>query len=72
MFRFESLYIWNDAVLFVSNIYRITSSFPADEKYGLTSQLRRASVSVSANIAEGSAAQSKKEFRVFLGYSIRF
>ncbi|HER24967.1 MAG TPA: four helix bundle protein [Candidatus Atribacteria bacterium] len=50
----------------VSNIYRITESFPNKELYGLTNQIRRAAVSVPSNIAEGAARSSKKEFIQFL------
>jgi four helix bundle protein len=50
----------------VVTIYRNTSTFPQEEKYGLTSQIRRAAVSIPANIAEGAARQSSKEFRHFL------
>ena len=54
----------------VKEIYQLTSTFPKDEKYGLTSQLRRASVSVSSNIAEGSTRWSKKDQSRF--YEIAF
>jgi four helix bundle protein len=50
----------------VVTVYRNTSIFPQEEKYGLTSQIRRAAVSIPANIAEGAARQSSKEFRHFL------
>ena len=51
----------------VTNIYRATQTFPKHETYGLTSQLRRAAVSVASNIAEGQGRLSKREFRHFLG-----
>lgn len=50
----------------VTEIYRITNNFPRDEVYGLTSQMRRAAVSVPSNIAEGAARTSNKEFLQFL------
>ena len=62
----EKLEVWNRAVEFVVTIYRGTSNFPQDEKFGLTAQIRRAAVSVPANIAEGAARQSAKEFSHFL------
>ena len=51
--RFTDLIVWQKAHEFVLSVYRITSGFPKEEVYGLTSELRRASVSVAANIAEG-------------------
>lgn len=51
--RFTDLIIWQKAHKFVLSVYRFTSGFPKEEIYGLTSQLRRASVSIAANIAEG-------------------
>jgi four helix bundle protein len=54
------------AIDFCLDIYKLTGSFPSDEKFGLTSQLRRAGVSVPSNIAEGSGRNSDKEFIHFL------
>lgn len=51
-------------------IYRETSKFPSEEKYGLTSQIRRASTSIPSNIAEGSSRYSQKEFKHFLSISL--
>lgn len=48
-------------------VYKATSSFPDEEKYGLTNQIRRSTVSIASNIAEGAGRNSKKEFRNFLG-----
>lgn len=62
----ERLNVWRKSVDFVVNVYRLTDSFPNEEKFGLTSQIRRAAVSVSANIAEGAGLQSVKEFVHFL------
>ncbi|HKY27272.1 MAG TPA: four helix bundle protein [Pyrinomonadaceae bacterium] len=62
----ERLKLWKKAVEFVVQIYRLTNSFPKEEKFGLTSQIRRAAVSVPANIAEGAGRHSDKEFLHFL------
>ncbi len=62
----KKLIVWQEGVTFVKLIYKITSAFPKEEQFGLTSQLRRASVSVPVNIAEGAARNSKKEMRQFL------
>ena len=62
----ENLEVWQKAVEFVVLVYKTTKQFPSDEKFGLTSLLRRAAVSIPANIAEGAARQSDKEFLQFL------
>ena len=62
----ERLDVWNNAIELVTTIYRNTRAFPSDERFGLTSQIRRAAVSIPANIAEGAARNSSKEFRYFL------
>ncbi|GGZ71330.1 four helix bundle protein [Algibacter mikhailovii] len=66
MHRFKELEIWKRSRLFCSEVYAITSKFPESEKFGLTNQLRRASVSMPSNIAEGSSRQSNKDFTRFL------
>ncbi len=65
-YSFRKLNLWQKAYLFVLNIYKRTQHFPSFELYGLTSQIRRAAVSVLADIAEGSERQYKKEFVQFL------
>ena len=62
----KDLEVWKKSMDLVSNIYKITESFPNKELYGLTNQIRRAAVSVPSNIAEGAARSSKKEFIQFL------
>lgn len=70
MHQFKELEIWKRSRLFCSKIYAITSKFPSDEKFGLTNQLRRASVSIPSNIAEGSSRNSNKDFARFLEIAI--
>ena len=65
----EKLDLWKKAIEFVIAVYKVTEGFPRDERFGLTSQLRRAAVSIVANIAEGAARRSSKEFRQFLSHS---
>lgn len=62
----RELEVWKKAMDFVVEVYRITSKFPKSEEYGLTSQLRRASVSIPSNLAEGAARKGNKEFMQFL------
>ena len=63
---YRDLIAWRKAMDLVTDVYRVTQSFPRDELYGLTNQLRRAAVSVPSNIAEGQARFSRKEFHHFL------
>jgi four helix bundle protein len=69
MFRFEKLDVWQRAVEHASEIYAVTRSFPNDERFGLTNQMRRAAVSISSNIAEGSGRSSDVDFARFLEYA---
>ncbi|MBI3020767.1 MAG: four helix bundle protein [Candidatus Omnitrophica bacterium] len=62
----EQLHVWQQAMGLARAIYKITASFPGHEQFGLTSQLRRAAVSIPANIAEGKGRYHKKEFVQFL------
>jgi four helix bundle protein len=64
---YKDLIAWQKAMELVTATYRATASFPKDELFGLTSQLRRAAVSIPSNIAEGQGRLSEKEFRHFLG-----
>ena len=67
---FRHLKVWEKAHQFVLAVYRETSSFPGDERFGLTSQIRRASVSIPTNIAEGCGRSSNPDFARFLGMSM--
>lgn len=62
----KDLLIWQKSMDLVTEIYKITKGFPKEEIYGLTSQIRRSSVSVPSNIAEGTVRKSDKEFKQFL------
>lgn len=66
MHKLKELEIWKRSRLFCSEIYSITSKFSKSEKFGLSNQLRRASVSIPSNIAEGSSRNSNKDFSRFL------
>ena len=66
---FKDLVVWQRAVQMSLEIYKLTASFPPSERYGLTNQLRRASVSVASNIAEGYGKASKGEYVCFLGHA---
>lgn len=67
--RHRGLKIWKDAVAFAGAIYKYTAAFPQEERYGLTSQLRRAGVSVASNIAEGSK-RLPSDNKNFLRYAL--
>ncbi|MEK7087276.1 MAG: four helix bundle protein [Patescibacteria group bacterium] len=64
--NYEKLEIWQEAIKLTSVIYLITKNFPKEEQFGITSQLRRAILSVPLNIAEGQGRKSKLDFRRFL------
>ncbi|ESU24745.1 S23 ribosomal [Flavobacterium enshiense DK69] len=70
MHQFKELEIWKRSRQFCSEIYETTSYFPDNEKFGLTNQLGRASISISSNIAEGSSRKSNKDFSRFLEIAI--
>jgi four helix bundle protein len=70
MHRFKKLEMWQQSRVFCTEIYAVTSSFPDSERFGLTSQLRRSSVSIPSNIAEGSSRNSNKDFSRFLDIAI--
>jgi four helix bundle protein len=55
MFNFEKLDVWQEAIQFADLVYELTGDFPNDERFGLTNQMRRAAVSISSNLAEGSS-----------------
>lgn len=69
MHNLKELKIWAKAIDLSTEVYRLTANFPKEEKYGLTSQIRRSAVSVPSNIAEGAGRNSDKEFIYFLGVS---
>lgn len=66
MFNFEKLETWQKAISFADLVYETTRNFPVDERFGLTNQMRRAAVSISSNIAEGSARNSRNDYARFL------
>lgn len=65
-FNFEKLDVWREAIQFANLIYQLTSKFPEQERFGLTNQMRRAAVSVSSNLAEGSSRVSRTDFARFV------
>jgi four helix bundle protein len=66
---FKDLVVWQRAVELCTEIYGLTSSFPPSEQFGLTNQLRRASVSIASNIAEGYGRSTRGEYLQFLGHA---
>jgi four helix bundle protein len=70
MRNFRKLDVWNDARFLVKEVYVITSKLPSSEKFGLISQINRCVISIPANIAEGSAKDSQKDFIRFLQISL--
>jgi four helix bundle protein len=63
----QQLEVWQDAMLLVEQVYRFSSQFPSEERFGLTAQLRRAAISVPSNVAEGAARPSLADYLRFLG-----
>jgi four helix bundle protein len=70
-FKFENLTVWQRAIELTGSVDDLTKSFPKEELYVLTTQIKRAADSIALNIAEGSTGQSNKEFGRFLGMAIR-
>ena len=66
MHNFKELKIWKDSLLLAHDLYKLTKSFPSEERFGLVSQINRCSVSIPSNIAEGSSRKSAKDFGRFL------
>ena len=66
MKNFKKLMIWQKGFKIAINTYKITKKFPDEEKYGLTSQVNRSSISISSNIAEGSSRRSQKDYFRFI------
>jgi len=82
MAPYEKLLAWRECHQLALAVHRVTKAFPSEERYGLTSQVRRAAFSAAVNIVEGSSRRGRKEFRRFLdislasltevGYALRF
>ena len=70
-FKFEKLDVWQKSLDLSHRVHELTKSFPREELYVLTSQIKRAADSVVLNISEGSTGQTNAEFRQFLSYAIR-
>jgi four helix bundle protein len=66
MFNFEKLGVWRKSVALADLVYGQTKSFPTEERFGLTNQMRRAAVSIASNLAEGCSRHSKADFRRFV------
>lgn len=67
---FRQYEVWKNAILFTTEIYKLTDIFPPSEKFGLVNQLQRATVSIASNIAEGASRTSEKDFAHFLEISL--
>jgi four helix bundle protein len=66
---YEDLVVWRKGIALVKQVYLVTSKFPGEEKFGLVSQMRRATVSIPSNIAEGQARRTTGEFVQFLSHA---
>jgi four helix bundle protein len=69
MFGFEKLEVWQKSIELSDTVYSLTRDFPTDERFGLTSQMRRSAVSIPSNIAEGSGRSSTTDFARFVEFS---
>lgn len=67
--NYKELTVWQKAVEIATSVYKVTQNFPKHELYGLTSQIRRSTISISSNIAEGAGRKSDKDFSRFLNIS---
>lgn len=67
---FRQYEVWNKAIAFTTEVYKLTIAFPVYEKFGLANQLQRAAVSIASNIAEGASRTSEKDFAHFLEISL--
>ena len=65
----KDLKVWREAVVLAADTYKLTARFPKEEQYGIAAQMRRASVSIGSNIAEGAARQGPREFIQFLYFA---
>jgi four helix bundle protein len=66
---YRDLLVWQKGILLAKHVYSLTSRFPSEERFGLVSQMRRAAVSVSSNIAEGQARHTTGEFVLFISHA---
>ena len=67
--NYKDLLVWQKGITLAKSIYRLTQSFPSEEKFGLTSQMRRAAVSIPSNLAEGQARHTSGEFVQFISHA---
>ena len=70
MNNYKELKVWQKARVFTKDIYLLLDTFPEDERFGLTSQIKRATISITSNIAEGSGRYTKKDFTRFLDIAL--
>ena len=69
MHKVKELKVWQKGMEIVTDVYALVKSFPDDERYGLSSQLKRAAISIPSNVAEGAGRRSEAEFRQFINIS---
>ena len=70
MHNYKNLHIWQEGINLARKIYEVTEVFPANEKFGIVSQMNRAAVSIPSNLAEGAGRKSEKDFANFLSIAI--